>query len=53
MIQSFEIWCDYCLKTKYYDDHIKGITSFEKKHLKKHGVKSSHIEIEKIKTYAL
>ena len=20
MIQSLEIWCDYCLKTKYYDD---------------------------------
>ena len=20
MIQSFEIWCDYCLKTKYYDE---------------------------------
>ena len=20
MIQSFEIWCDYCLKTKYYDN---------------------------------
>ena len=20
MLQSFEIWCDYCLKTKYYDD---------------------------------
>ena len=20
MIQSFEMWCDYCLKTKYYDD---------------------------------
>ena len=20
MIQSSEIWCDYCLKTKYYDD---------------------------------
>ena len=20
MIQSFEIWCDHCLKTKYYDD---------------------------------
>ena len=35
-------------KTKYYDDHIKGIASFNKKHLKKHGVKSSHIEIEKI-----
>ena len=21
MIQSFEMWCDYCLKTKYYDDY--------------------------------
>ena len=20
MIQSYEIWCEYCLKTKYYDD---------------------------------
>ena len=20
MIQSFELWCDYCLKTKYYDE---------------------------------
>ena len=20
MIQSYELWCDYCLKTKYYDD---------------------------------
>ena len=20
MIQSFELWCDYCLKNKYYDD---------------------------------
>ena len=20
MIQSFELWCDYCLKTIYYDD---------------------------------
>ena len=20
MIQSFEIWCDLCLKTKYYDE---------------------------------
>jgi len=19
MIQSFEMWCDFCLKTKYYD----------------------------------
>ena len=22
MLQSFELWCDYCLKTKYYDDLI-------------------------------
>ena len=31
MIQSFELWCDYCLKTKYYDD-LKAIndTSFIK-----------------------
>ena len=20
MIQSYELWCDYCLKTKYYND---------------------------------
>ena len=40
-------------KTKYYDDHIKGITSFEKKHLKKHGVKSSHIEIEKVENISI
>ena len=31
MKQSFELWCDYCLKTKYYDD-LKAIndTSFIK-----------------------
>ena len=40
-------------KTKYYDEHIKGITSFDKKHLKKHGVKSSHIEIEKVKNISI
>ena len=40
-------------KTKYYDDHIKGIASFNKKHLKKHGVKSSHIEIEKINNISI
>ena len=26
-----------------YDDHIKGISSFDKNHLIKHGVKSNHI----------
>lgn len=35
-------------KTKYYDDHINGIASFDKGHLKKHGVKTSHIETEKV-----
>ena len=30
-------------KFKYYDEHIKGITSFDIKHLIKHGVSKSHI----------
>ena len=29
-------------KLKYYDEHIKGITSFEIKHLIKHGVSKSY-----------
>ena len=28
---------------KDYDEHIKGINSFDKNHLIKHGVKSNHI----------
>ena len=31
-----------------YDDHIKGISSFDKNHLIKHGVKSNHILKKKI-----
>ena len=31
-----------------YDEHIKGISSFDKKHLIKHGVKSNHILKKKI-----
>ena len=31
-----------------YDEHIKGISSFEKNHLIKHGVKSNHILKKKI-----
>lgn len=31
------------LKIKNYDNHIPGITSFDKNHLIKHGVKKSHI----------
>ena len=37
----------YTVKRDYldkYDDHIKGISSFDKKHLNKHKVKSNHIE---------
>ncbi len=33
---------------KDYDEHIKGINSFDKKHLIKHGVKLSHIIKKKI-----
>ena len=40
-------------KTKYYGEHIKGITSFDKKHLTKHGVKSTHIEIEKVDSISI
>tara|TARA_Y200000002_G_scaffold367869_1_gene360348 strand:+ start:206 stop:964 length:759 start_codon:yes stop_codon:yes gene_type:complete len=37
----------YTVKREYldkYDEHIKGINSFNKKHLNKHNVKSNHIE---------
>lgn len=37
----------------YYDDHIPGITSFDKKHLLKHGVKKNHIIIEKINSMTI
>lgn len=36
-----------------YDEHIKGITSFDINHLKKHGVKSNHIVEEKIKNISI
>ena len=35
-------------KIKFYDEHIKGITSFDINHLKKHGVKKNHIEKKKV-----
>ena len=34
----------------YYSNHIPGITSFDKKHLIKHGVKSGHIVTENVAT---
>lgn len=41
----------YTVKDEYlkiYDDHIKGISSFNKNHLIKHKVKSNHITTEKV-----
>ena len=35
---------------KFYDDHVYGLSSFEKNHLLKHGVSNKHIVGEKIKT---
>ncbi len=37
----------------YYDDHIPGITSFDKKHLLKHGVKDRHIVKEKVNSLTI
>ena len=36
-----------------YDEHIKGINSFEIKHLIKHGVKKNHIERKKINSLSI
>ena len=40
-------------KLNLYDDHIEGITSFEKKHLIKHGVKEKHITKELVGTISI
>jgi len=40
-------------KIEKYDDHIKGISSFDINHLKKHGVKSYDIEKEKIENISI
>jgi FkbM family methyltransferase len=40
-------------KVSYYGDHIPGITSFNKNHLLKHGVKNRHIIKEKIQTISI
>lgn len=36
-----------------YDDHVLGITSFDKNHLIKHGVKKKHIIKEKVNTISI
>jgi len=38
---------------KLYDDHIAGISSFEKKHLLKHNVKSKHISSDKVNSLTI
>ena len=40
-------------KIHKYTDHVKGLNSFDIKHLKKHGVKSRHIKKEKVKTISI
>ena len=37
----------------YYEDHVPGITSFNKNHLLKHGVKEKHISKEKVKSISI
>ena len=39
--------------TKFYDEHIKAISSFQKIHLINHGVKSNHITNEKVNTTSI
>ena len=38
---------------KFYDNHIPGITSFNKDHLIKHGVKKKHISKEEVKSKSI
>ncbi len=40
-------------KLEFYDDHISGITSFNRKHLVQHGVKKSHIEKENVNSISI
>lgn len=40
-------------KIELYDEHVKGLSSFNKKHLIKHGVKNKHIIKEKVQSISL
>ena len=40
-------------KIHHYDEHILGITSFNKNHLLEHGVKNSHISKEKVQCISI
>ena len=51
-----EIFHIYKVDTKYlnqYDEHVKGISSFDYKHLIKHGVKKKHVTKQKINSITL
>ena len=41
------------IKLNLYDNHISGITSFDRNHLIKHGVKKNHIIQEKVNTLSI
>lgn len=40
-------------KIHFYDDHVVGITSFDKKHLLKHGISKFHIIKEKVNVISI
>jgi len=40
-------------KLQFYSEHVKGITSFSKKHLLKHGISKSHIKKEKVDSISI
>ena len=40
-------------KLKIYDEHVVGITSFDKKHLIKHGINKKHIIKETVNTISI
>jgi FkbM family methyltransferase len=40
-------------KLHFYSEHVKGISSFSKKHLLKHGISKSHIKKEKVSSISI
>mgnify|MGYP001206137934 FL=1 len=40
-------------KLHFYSEHVKGISSFSKKHLLKHGISKSHIKKEKVNSISI
>lgn len=50
---SINIYKVFEKNLKLYDDHVSGISSIDKKHLLKHGVKRGHIETLKINSITI